>query len=510
MLQLTELNRKWWILVAMTSCIAMIFIDVTVLPITLPTLERTLNLSQVGLQWIVNAYTLALTIFVLLAGRFGDRFGHRKIFCWGLLLFSLGSILCGVSYYEWWFITSRVIQGIGAAMMTPVSVAIIFAAFPPVQRGKALGLHVSLGSLFLALGPFIGGIFTQYLSWRYVFWLNIPIALIGFWLTLISVPKNKGSHRSIDWFGFMITSVGMTCIIIALMEAKNWGWTSPITLGLGGLGALLLFLLFTIDRKIEDPYIDLALFKNGRFLGAISSIFITQFLLMATIFWAIFFQTVYGYSPVQSGCISLLSNLPLIIVAPIAGHLLDKYGPRIPITLGFVLIICSLFWLLQHLEKGSIGTLLPATITFGCGIPLIFTPSFTTAMNEVPPEKRGLASGTATMLRQFSATLGLALMGALFLNIQNSQFNEGLQKNVPAAALHADQFQGLLSNTPSALNTLGQLPPTEQILVKKLFLNSYLKGFWGINTFALASGFIGLCLSLWLIKKKQMSQPVQH
>ena len=498
MVKLTEHNRKWWILVAMTSCISMIFIDITVLPITLPTLQRTLDISPLGLQWIVNAYTLALTIFVLAAGRFGDRFGHRKIFCWGLFFFSLGSVLCAVSYFEWWFISARVIQGVGGAMLTPTSAAIIFSTFPASQRGKAIGLYVSIGSVFLALGPFIGGIFSQYLSWRYVFWINIPIALIGFWLTLFSVPKSKGIHRHFDLLGFITCSLGITSIIVALMEAKNWGWTAPITLGLIGLGLILIFLLLLIDRKVTDPYIDLSLFNSRNFNGAISAIFTTQFVLMVTVFWAIYFQTVYGYSPAQAGVISLVSNLPVILAAPIGGHLLDKHGPRIPIAIGFTLVAVSLFWFLQNLENNSIGILLSAIIPFGCGIPLIFSPSFTTAMSEVAPEKRGMASGTTTMLRQFGATLGLAIMGSIFLTIQGGQFSQELQKNSATASISPDDFQGLLSKAPQALDTLKQLPQDAQAFVQQIFLNSTINGFWGINTLALITTVLGLFLSLGL------------
>lgn len=505
MFKLTEDNRKWWILIAMTSCISMIFIDVTVLPITLPTLQRMLNISPIGLQWIINAYTLALTVFVLLAGRCGDRFGHRKIFCWGLFFFSLGSILCGASYFECWFILARVIQGIGGAMMTPTSTAIIFAAFSSSQRGKAIGLHVSIGSIFLALGPFIGGLFSQYLSWRYVFWINIPIALIGFWLTLFSVPKNAGRRRPFDLWGFILTSLGITFIVVALMEAKNWGWTSPATLGLGGLGLSLISLLLAMNRKVEDPYIDLSFFRNGRFVGAVSAIFATQFLLMVTVFWAVFFQILYGYSPAKAGLMSLLSNLPLILVAPIGGHLSDKYGARIPITVGFVLIAFALSWFLLNLENGSLSIILPATIAFGCGIPIIFTPSFTIAMSEVTAEKRGLASGTVTMLRQFSATLGLALMSSLFFTIQSGYFAEELEKNRGTVPVDFQQFQGLLSKTPQALEALEQLPPETQDLVRQAFLRSYVNGFWGINTLALASAIFGFSLSLWLIKQKKES-----
>lgn len=447
MLKFSEHNRKWWILVAMTSCISMIFIDISVLPVTLPTLQRTLGMTELGLQWIVNAYTLALTVFVMAAGRCGDRFGHRRVFCWGLLFFSLGSTLCGMSYHEWWFIMARTIQGFGGAMLVPTSSAIMFSTFPAHQRGKAIGLYVSIGSVFLALGPAIGGFFTEYLTWRYVFWMNIPIAIIGYLLTLLVVPKNKGHRRPFDFLGFITSTLGISSIVVAIMEAKKWGWTSPITIGMIGFGILLIFLLLIIDRKARDPYIDLSLFKLRNFTGAVCAVFATQFLIMAGVFWAIYFQTSYGYSPAGAGMITLVANLPVLVAAPMGGHLLDKHGPKIPITIGFILVILSLFWYLQNIDNPSIAIILSVIIPFGFGVPLIFTPSFTTALGEVDQEKRGLASGTMTMLRQLGATLGMAIMGSIFITAAN--------------------------------------------------------GYWAINCLAMIVGIIGLILAFLIIKRKR-------
>jgi EmrB/QacA subfamily drug resistance transporter len=425
----------------------MIFIDISVLPVTLPTLQRTLGITELGLQWIVNAYTLVLSVFVMAAGRCGDRFGHRRVFCWGLLFFSLGSTLCGMSYHEWWFIMARIIQGIGGAMLVPTSSAIMFATFPPHQRGKAIGLYVSIGSIFLALGPAIGGFFTEYLTWRYVFWINIPIAIIGYLLTLLVVPKSRGHLRPFDFLGFITSTLGITSIIVAIMEAKKWGWTSPITIGMIGFGVFLIFLLLIIDRKVHDPYIDFSLFKLRNFSGPVCAIFATQFLIMGGVFWAIYFQTSYGYSPATAGMITLVANVPVLVAAPFGGHLLDKHGPKIPITIGFTLVILSLFWYLQNIHDPNLAILLSVIIPFGFGVPLIFTPSFTTALGEVAPEKRGLASGTMTMLRHLGATLGMAIMGSVFITAKD--------------------------------------------------------GFWAINCLAMIVGIIGLILSFTIITRKK-------
>lgn len=487
----------------MTSAISMIFIDVTVLPVALPTIQRSLALSELGMQWIVNAYILVLSIFLLAGGRIADHVGHRKIFCFGLVLFAVSSALCGLSYSEWWFIVGRSLQGVGGALLIPSSSAINYNAFPPRQRGKAMGLYVSIGSIFLALGPFIGGLFSQYFTWRLVFWINLPIAIVGLILTLIIVPKSKGKPNHFDWMGFITFSLGISAIVVAVMQAKSLGWVSYWTIGLIVFGCFLLFLLWKLDRDVKDPYIDFSLFRNRTFAGAITGIFCTQFILMVTVFWAIYFQNVLGFTPTQAGALSLLSNLPIMIAAPLGGHLLDKKGPRIPIAIGFCLIIGSLIWFLQNLEVKNIWVLLSIFIPFGFGIPFIFTPSYATSMGEQPPERRGLVSGTVSTVRQLGGTLGLAILGTAFLDYQVGDFAKHLKRNVDTENLPAKDFEGLLSKTPEALDTLGKLSDQSQTFVEQIYLHSYVRGFWVMNCLAVIVAIIGLIIVMLLIKRKK-------
>lgn len=503
MLKLTDHNRKWWILFAMTSAISMIFIDITVLPVALPTIQRQLLFSEIALQWVVNAYTLFLTIFLLAGGRVSDRLGHRRGFCTGLVLFAGASALCGLSFNQWWFISSRCLQGIGGAILIPSSSAIIFNSFPPHQRGKAMGLYVSIGSIFLALGPIIGGVLTQYLTWRLVFWINIPVALFGLFLTYYVVPKMKGISTRFDWIGFITFSLGISAIVVGLMQAKIWGWISVFTLGLLSFGVILLYILWAADRDIKDPYIDFSLFRNFTFLGANTSIFCTQFLLMVTVFWAIYFQNVLGFSPAKAGAISLFANMPVMLAAPLAGHLLDRKGPRLPISCGFLIIAISLFWFLQNIENKNIWVLLTAVIPFGFGVPFIYTPSMATALGQIEAHRRGLASGTAGMLRQLGGTMGLAVIGTVFLNVQFGQFSRDLKRNVATENINPLAFQGLLSDSPAATKMLETLPELSQTFVKKTYLISFVDAFWWINTVAILVALLGLALALTLIKKRK-------
>ena len=503
MYHITEKFRKWWILAAMTCVISMTFIDITVLPVSLPTIQRQLGLSEIGLYWIVNGYILALTVFILAGGRLGDRFGHRTIFMWGLLFFTLGSILCGFSYFQWWFSTSRLIQGVGAALLVPTSASIIFNAFPANQRGKAIGLYVGIGTVFLSLGPFLGGVFSQYFTWRLIFWINIPLAILGFLLTLYAVPNDKGDKKSsFDFIGFFTLTLGISAIVIAFMQVKEWGWFSPWTIGLLIMGIFLIVLLWAVDRKVDDPYIDFSLFRNKTFLGTNVIIFCTQFLLMITVFWSVYFQNAFEFSPAQSGTLGLISNAPLMIVAPLGGHLLDKHGPRIPIILGCLLVISSLLWFLHNIDNKNILILMSAIIPFGCGVPLIFTPTFTTALGEIPAHRRGLASGTTYMLRHLGGTLGLAVMSTLFIKINETQFAQVLKNNVQTASVNPNEFQGLLAKTPAAVQKLQTFAPQTKQFIEQSYLTSYINGFWWINALAIVMAAIGLIFAILLIKKK--------
>ena len=501
--RVTDKNRKWWILAAMTSSVSMIFVDVTVLPVTLPTIQRELNISDLGLQWIINAYLLTLSALVLAGGRLGDMFGHRRNFCWGLLLFSIASALCGLSLSGWWFIGSRALQGVGAALLLPSSSALLLNAFPAHERGRALGLYISVGSVFLVLGPLIGGIFTQYLSWRYVFWINLPIALIGLALTFFSVPKSEKIREAFDFLGFFTISLGISAIVVSLMQAERWGWTSPLTLGLLLAGIACIVLLMLFDRDVETPFFDFKLFKNREFTSGLFCIFCNQFLVMVTVYWAIYFQTILGYSPAGSGSLALVANLPVIIAAPLSGYLVDRLGAKIPVTVGFCSIAFSLLMLNWFANTLRFELLVFSLITFGGGVSLIFTPSFAIALRDMAAQKRGVASATITAIRQFSSTLGIAIMGALFLNLQKDRFSYLLKQDPDTLHLRPSKFDGLLAQAPDAIEALRKLSEGVAQKVQAAFEAAYVRAFEAVNMVGVVVALIGLLFGLFFLKNRQ-------
>jgi EmrB/QacA subfamily drug resistance transporter len=480
-IKLTEENRKWWILAAMTTTVSMIFVDITVLPVALPTLQREMHISDLGLQWIINAYTLALAVLVLAGGKVADMWGLRNGFCFGTLTFAGASALCGLSQVEWWLILSRALQGVGGAILLPATQGIIISSFPPHQRGKALGLFVSIGSIFLALGPLIGGNLVTYLSWHYVFWINLPIATVGLLLALYAVPRMRGKKEAFDIPGFLILSTGIACLVVALMQAQEWGWSSPATLILLFLGFFSLTFLFRRKHKLRTSILDFDLLRKKSFISSASFIFCNQLVVMVTVFWAIYFQNILGFSPSKAGAYAFMANIPVLFAAPIGGILVDKFGPRLPVMTGFGLIFFSLGWFVSFLHFENIYLLMPTLLTFGFGVSMIFTPCFVSLMNDVPAEKRGNASGMTSALRQFSSSLGLAIFGTLYSSVYLAQLGKLLQANDSTATLSPLQFEGLLSRSPEAMHNMQQLPSTVAHYIFESARISFLDAFFWIN-----------------------------
>jgi len=401
---------KWFGLIALIPGLAMVFLDQSILPVALPTMQKELGASETSLQWCINAYLLTIAVFVLLGGKFSDRVGHRRTLLIGISLFSVSSILCGVSPNVYFLIAARALQGTGAALMFPAQTALLAVLFPPKERGRAMGLNVSMGSFFLIMGPLIGGYCTEHFSWRLIFWINIPIAIVGFILCLRFLPRTKTVHSLIDLKGFIYFAISCSSAIIAFMQGSDWGWLSYKVDGLFAISLFSFFLLLRREKKAHHPFLDLTLFKNPVFTSINISISIVQFMLMVGVFRVIYFQNVLGYSPSEAGFITFATCIPLLFMSPIGGYLSDKLTPKLPIAIGFLLIISSFFWLGFNSDP-SVTVLFLALGAYGLGVPLIFTPSYSFAMSTVKPSKRGVAFGMIATLRNFSATLGIAVIG---------------------------------------------------------------------------------------------------
>jgi predicted MFS family arabinose efflux permease len=295
-------------------------------------------------------------------------------------------------------------------------------------------------------------------------------------------------------------AAGICAITIGLMQGNVWGWTSSLTLSMFIFGVGSISVLVFSEREIEHPLIDFKLYKNKTFLGANISIFLNQLQLGVTVFWAIYLQNALGYSPSAAGVLSLISNFPLFFMSPLAGYLVDKYGPRLPVVIGFLIIVLSLILFVFN-PHPSLPCLLLIMIPYGCGIPLIFTPSFTSAMAQAHDERRGMVSAMTTTVRQFSTTLGIALFTALLVSRENGMLSTLLKSDPATQNIDPSSLDGIASKTPAALEVLHSLPAAAASMVTEFASKAYTSAFTLLNTVAALCSFVGLILALYLFAK---------
>jgi EmrB/QacA subfamily drug resistance transporter len=456
-------GHKWWGLAALMPALAMAFVDASVLPVALPTIQGELGASNVAAQWTVNSYLLAEAVLVLAGGRLGDRIGHRRAFSLGMLGFVLFSILCATSTTVGRLIAARFLQGGAAALMFPSSTALLMSLFPQSQRGKATGILVSSSALFLILGPLVGGYLTETVSWRWIFWINVPLAGLGFLMVFRYIPRSQPGTARLDLWGFLAFTAASCFLIIMIMEGRVWGWFS--------LPMLLMLLLFLVSAGLllwrekcsQHPFLDLSLFRHPIFKAVNISISATEFILMISVFRAVYLQQVLGWTPITVGVVMLLSTLPLLFMSTIAGMVADRYGPKLPLAVGFCLIIFSFFWLAFY-SQASLSVLFPGLLAFGTGIPLVLTPSYSSAMGSIPPTKAGTAFGTIASLRCLAASLGVAIIGTFIDTVQYRSLFSAAQQNPATESLPPDLLQDFNAGFPAALQAVEQLPTASTIV----------------------------------------------
>jgi EmrB/QacA subfamily drug resistance transporter len=433
---ITDENQRWWTLGAMCFALFMVMLDNTVVNVALPSIQRDFDASISSLEWTVNAYTLAFAVMLVTGGRLGDIFGRRRVFLGGVVVFALSSALIGFAPTEGWLVAGRVVQGLGAAFMMPGTLSIITQAFPPHERGKAIGTWAGVSAIALAIGPVVGGFLTEEVSWRAIFFLNLPVAAACVAVTLFAARESRDEtvSRSVDVPGIAALTTGLTALVLALVEGNSWGWGSAGIVGLLALSAFGLVAFALIERHSAAPIVDFTFFRSRSFLGTNLVAFIVSFAMLATFFFmALYMQNILRFSPLEAGVRFLPSTLVLIFMAPLSGRLTDRIGPRIPITVGLLLVSGALFWQSTIEVDTSYGYLVGAFVLMGFGMGLVMSPMSTAAMNAVDVTKAGVASGILSMTRMVGGTFGVAVLGA-YLAVQGRAKLDDLLPNVPSAA----------------------------------------------------------------------------
>ncbi len=426
-LRLTEDNRRWWTLAAMCFALFMVMLDNTVVNVALPSIQRDLHATVSGLEWTVNAYTLAFAVLLVTGGRLGDLFGRRRMFLFGVVTFALSSAFIGFSQSEAWLVGGRAVQGIGAAFMMPGTLSIISNAFPPAERGKAIGTWAGVSALALAIGPVVGGFLVETVSWQSIFFLNLPVAAGAVFVTLFAAQESRDetAPAHVDLAGVATITVGLASLVLALVEGNAWGWGSGRILGLFAVAAVALVAFVLVETHARFPMVEFGFFRSRSFLGANIVAFIVSFAMLAMFFFlALYLQNVKGYSPLQAGVRFLPSTVIIIFVGPIAGRLADRVGSRPLMTLGLALVSLSLFWQGHLAVDTPYGQLAGAFVVMGFGMGLVMSPMSTAAMNAVDQSKAGVASGVLSMSRMVGGSFGVAAMGALVTGLGRQKLGE--------------------------------------------------------------------------------------
>ncbi len=412
---LTSAKKKILLLIALAASSMMVFLDESAVGVTLPSIQHEIGLSSLGIEWVMNAFLLCLALFVLAGGRMADYVGHRRVFLMGMTIFLIASLLCGIAQQQDWLIAARALQGIGASLLVPTGMTIINISFPTSERGTAMGTVVGLSSLCMAGGPFIGGVLAEFLSWRWIFLLNIPLAIISFIFIKLAIPHDIPPHAScrFDKLGLISFAIGLAALIIGLTAATDSGWLSPLALSLFLVAVLGLVVFVIIETHTQYPLINFALFRDKPFLAGNIILFCGQQSVISMIFWAIWLQKSIGFSPLIAGLALLPTTGPIIIMSRIGGVWLDKWGPRLPLILGTGLILIGTFWIAFFAGKNSYEWIVFGLLCCGIGTPLLMPTAITTVLASAPANQHGMAAGTLNTLRQIGAAFGLAVIGAV-------------------------------------------------------------------------------------------------
>ncbi|MDA4847402.1 MFS transporter [Hoeflea poritis] len=411
-------NRPWWLLGALSGVLGLTVLDETVVGVALPTIRSDLAMGQLASHWVVNAYLLTFTCFVAFGGRLGDALGHGRVFQAGAALFALASLAAGLAPTGGYLIAARALQGIGAAVIFPVSMAMVTVSFPPEKRGTAFGLQTTVGGIFMSSGPLIGGLFSQELSWRWIFLINLPIVLVIACVVLATWQStdenNSKAGERFDTAGFATLLVGLVALVVFLMQGPEWGWTNPSVLMLLVIGLLLMIAFVFIELRRPDPLIELDLLAIRTFTGGTLSFFVFQFnKIVIFVFVAMFLQEKLGRTPVASGLAVMIAILPTLLTSLITGRLTDRLGARPPLMLGFAVngAAVLLIGLLSTLENYWLVVL--PLILWGASLPFASIPARRALMGAVPKPKHGQASGINLTIQMFGGTIGMALCGSI-------------------------------------------------------------------------------------------------
>jgi len=415
MKNLSAQQKMWWALVALGVAFAPVVIDYAGVMVALPTIQKSLSLTHNEMHWVVDAYLLSLTCFVVLAGKLGSYFSPRNLFLSGMLLFSVTSVCCAVAQTPMMLLLSRFCQGLAGAMVVSMQGLLLLQIFPENLLGRANGIRVMIACTFMMLSPLLGGFFSEYLSWRYIFWLNLPITAFGFYLgwRLFPDKKPKITSMSIDFLGFFLSTIVVVSLTVGVMQSIDWGWASLRTVTMFVMAVVCAYLFIFVEKRQKNPFIDISILKQTNFRAANLLILSVRTISIMGVFIAVFFQLAWGRSPFVAGLMMLPATLGVVLMGPVAGVMVDYLGPRKTLTVSSVFVIIGTSGIMVGALLHHYAIMVPFMFINAAGTSTIVSNAAIISLTYVNETQRPTASGVSSFVRQFGALVGMTMFSTV-------------------------------------------------------------------------------------------------
>ena len=500
--------RKWWTLLAVSVATFMLLLDITVVNVALPSIRADLGASFSDLQWVVDAYALTLAALVLTAGSLADRLGRRRLFAWGLGIFSGASLLCALAPDPTFLNLSRAVQGIGGAVMFAVSLALLAQEFPAGrERGMAMGIYGTTIGVAVAIGPLVGGALIDAIGWESIFYLNVPIGLAAIAVTYTKLRESRDPNATrIDWPGVASFSAGLFMLVLALVRGNDEGWGSTLIVSLFAGSAVLIAAFVAIESRVSEPMLPLGLFKRPSFTGVqLAAFAISASAFALFLYIGLYLQNYLGYTPLQTGIRYLPITVASFFAAPISGMLLSRLPARALMSVGLALSGVGLL-LMSGIEAGSEWTtLLGGFLVLGGGVGLLNPVIGDVALSVVPKERSGMAAGINDTFRQVGVAVGVAVWGAIFVGQGASKVSDLTAGTAAANGDHPRQLVEAVSSG-NLHQAVASVPQQAQPAVEHAAREGFLAGFNDVLTLGGLLCLAGAVLALWLVREREIER----